>query len=186
MSRDLDSALVTEITAPRLRPIFMAEFLFDGGDVRFWNGLGELTYGGNVYTGAGNLLGISEYEETQKLEAIGLTFTLSGISSSILEVALDEPYQGRVCNLYFAAIDSAGSLIAPYLTFSGLMDVMEITEAGETCSISVSAESKMIIITRNKEKRYTDEDQKNDYPNDLGFQFVTQLQDKEVIWRSKQ
>lgn len=187
MSRDLESNLVTEITSSSLVPIFLCEFLFDSGAIRFWNGYGDLVWSGNTFTGAGNIIGMSEYQETQGLEAKGFTFTLSGISSTIISLALQEPYQGRVCSLYIGALDKdTGILVSdPYQLFSGLMDVMEINESGETCSISVSAESKAIIMTRAKERRYTDEDQRSEYPSDIGFNFVTQLQDKEVLWKAK-
>ena len=186
MSRDLEADLITEIEAPVLSPILLSEFLFDGGAVRFWNGLGELTAFGNIYTGTGNLLSISEYEETEDLQAQGISFTLSGIPSNILSIALQEPYQGRECNLYIGALDSSNVLVSdPYCIFSGFMDVMEITEAGEICSIQVNAENKMVILNRKKDRRYTPEDQKVDYSADLGLDFVPLLQDKEIIWKAK-
>lgn len=186
MSRDLEAGLVGEITAPALAPVLLAEFLFDAGSVRLWNGLGNLTALGNTYLGAGTLLALSQYEETSKLEAKGITFTLSGLSSSIISTALQEPYQGRECSLYIGALDSAGVLVsAPYRLFQGYMDVMEISESGETCSVSVSAESRMIIINRTKERRYTAEDQKAEFAGDLGFDFVTAMQDREIIWKGK-
>ena len=208
MSRDLDTLLTEQIDAASLQPIILAEFLFDSGALRFWNGIGTLNVLGEDFTGAGNLLGISEYTETEKLEAIGLTFQLTGIPSSLISIALTEPYQGRVCNLYFSAITSlseyalltesgetlltesgeelltedASVICPPYLQFSGLMDIMQIESGGGTCTISVTAESKMIIINRTKERRYTAEDQKALYPSDTGLRFVTQIQDRQVIW----
>jgi hypothetical protein len=186
MSRDLAAPLVTEVTAALLRPVFLAEFLFDSGAVRFWNGLGEVVAMGNTYIGAGNLLSLSEYKETQKLEALGLTFTLTGISPSILSVAQAESYQGRTVNLYLSAINSSGALVTPYQVFGGQMDVMSINLGAEFSTIAVSAESKLIMTTRTKERRYTAEDQKNQYPGDKGFDFVTVLQDKEIYWGRKQ
>lgn len=186
MSRDLSTALVTEVTAPALRPVLLAEFLFDGGAVRLWSGIGDLIAMGNTYTGAGNLLSIDEYVETQKLEAVGLKMTLSGISSSLIAIALAEPYQGRECNIYFGALNSSGVLVSdPYRQFSGQMDVMEINDQGDTCTIQLAAESKLIITSRTKERRYTAEDQKSEYLGDLGFDFVNSLQDADVVWQSK-
>lgn len=186
MSRELESALLTEVTAATLRPIMLADFLFDGGAVRFWNGYGDLVAFGNAYSGAGALMSISEYEETEDLQAQGITFTITGIPSNLISIALQEPYQGRECNLYLGALNSSGALVSdPYRIFSGFMDVMEIVEAGETCEISVSAESKAVILKRKKERRYTPEDQKSQYPGDLGLDFVPIMQDKEIIWKSK-
>ncbi len=184
MSRDLEPDIVTEVTAPQLNPIMLFDFIFDTSPVRFWTGLGDIDFDGNTYAGSGQIVGISDYEEQQNLEARGLTFNASGIPSSILAVALDEPYQGRVCRAYFGALTDSGTLIAdPYQMFSGFMDVMEIVESNETCAINISAENKMIILTRSKERRYTPEDQKQLYPGDLGMDFVPTLQDKEIVWK---
>jgi hypothetical protein len=185
MSRELESALASELQAPVLRPILGCEFLFDGGAIRLWAGLGNLALNGETFVGAGALIAISEYEETAALDAKGLTFTLSGIESSILSLALAEPYQGRICNLYLAAMDDAGVLVSPsYLLFSGLMDTMSIEEAGETCTVSVTAESRMVILTRAKERRYTNEDQKAQYPDDRGLEYVAGMADKQIVWKA--
>lgn len=185
MSRDLEADLVTEIEAPVLSPVLLTEFLFDGGDVRFWNGYTDLTALGNIYTGSGNLISVSEYQETESLQAQGITFSLAGIPSNILSIALQEEYQGRESNLYIGALDTSGVLVSdPYRIFSGFMDVMEITEAGETCAIEVNSESKAVILNRKKDNRYTPEDQKSEYPGDKGLDFVPLNQDKEIIWKS--
>ena len=186
MSRDLESALVTEITAPVLRPIILYEGLFTGGAVRFWNGIGTLTAMGNTYTGAGNLLSLSDYQETQDLQAQGIILSLSGIPTTLLSIALLEPYQGREINIYLAALDASNALVStPYKVFSGFMDVMKIIEGGETSEIQISAENKAVILTRKKERRYTSEDQKLNFPSDKGFDFVTLMQDREIIWKAK-
>lgn len=185
MSRDLEPDLVTEITAPVLRPVMLFEAFFDGGTVRFWNGLGELTALGNTYTGSGNLLSVSDFEETQDLNAQGITLTLSGIPSNLLSVALGEDYKSRECNIYIGALDDTNILVSdPYRVFSGFMDVMKIIEGGETSEIQLSAESKAVILTRKKDRRYTPEDQKKDFTGDKGLDFVPLMQDREIIWRA--
>jgi len=186
MSRDLGVDLVAEFTAAALSPVLLCEFAFDSGTVRLWNGIGDIVWGGNTYTGAGTLLGVSDYEETSLLEAKNFTFTLSGISSSILSLAFNENYQGRLVNLYLGALTTAGALISdPYRLFSGKMDTMTISESGETCSISLSCENNMVILTRAKERRYTSEDQKAAFSGDKGLDFVVSLQDKEIIWKAR-
>ena len=59
---------------------------------------------------------------------------------------------------------------------------MSIDDGGQTCTISVSAESRLIDLDRTRERRYTSEDQKIDFPNDKGLEFIADLQDKEIIW----
>lgn len=186
MSRSLATALINEVKAPSLSPVLLYEGLFESGAVRFWNGLGNLTAFGNTYSGSGNLLSISEYQETQDLQARGITFTLTGIPSNLLSIALQEPYQGKEASIYFGALDDTGVLVSdPYKVFSGFMDVMKIVDGGEYGQIQVTAENKAVILTRKKDRRYTPEDQKSDYVGDLGFDYVPLNQDREIIWRSK-
>lgn len=183
MTRDLDTDLKDEIVKPRLSPIFLAEFFFDGGTLRFWNGVGDLDWSGEIFNGSGNLLKITELQETSSTQAQGLNFILNGLPTTLLSLALNENYTGRTCNLYFSCLDEAGALVGePYQIFSGLMDVMQIDDAAETASITLSAENRLIELRKSKVSRYTPEDQKRLYPDDLGLDFVPSIQDKELIW----
>ena len=48
--------------------------------------------------------------------------------------------------------------------------------------ISISVENKLIAFEKSKIRRYTAEDQKIDHPTDKGFEFVTAIVEKEIIW----
>ena len=84
MSRDLTSGVVTEVESEQLSPILLLKAEFDGGDLRLWSGVGDIIYNSETYTGAGNLLGISNISETTDIEARGAVFALTGIDSSII------------------------------------------------------------------------------------------------------
>ena len=62
------------------------------------------------------------------------------------------------------------------------MDLMSIDDSGDTANINVTAESRLIDLDRTRERRYTSEDQKIDFPNDKGLEFIADLQDKEIVW----
>jgi hypothetical protein len=186
MSRDITTGFRTEVTAGSLRPVVLMEAYFDSGTIRFWNGIGTLTYGGNSYTGSGNLLKFTEIMETQKLEARGISFELSGIPSSMISVALNEDWQDRNVKLMFAVMDSSNVIIAdPFQFFSGKADVIEITEGRDTCVIKLSAENDLITLNRKNERRRTPEDQKISYATDKFFDQVATLQSKEFVWGKK-
>lgn len=183
MTRALNTDLKDEVIKPRLAPIFLTEFLFDSQTLRFWNGIGNLTWNGNIFTGAATLIGASEISETQDTQAQGIRFTLNGLPTTLVSLALQENYTGRVAILYFACLDENNQLVGePYPIFSGKMDVMEIEDSGETASITLSVESKMLELKKAKVSRFTSEDQKRRYPDDKGFDFVPSLQDKEIVW----
>ncbi len=183
MSRSLTSGMVTEVTAKALHPLILLKAAFDGGDLNLWSGVGSLTWNGDTYTGAGDLLSMSQVTENNLVEAQNTTFTLSGIPSAILSDSLNEDYQGRKISAWFACADDTGAIIAdPYLFFKGQMDVLSPTVGGDTMTLAMSCESRTIDISRAKELRYTSEVQKAASPGDLGLDFVSSLQDAMVVW----
>ena len=61
---------------------------------------------------------------------------------------------------------------------------MTIKDNGEIATITVTAESKLIDLDRSRERRYTSEDLKIDFPDDKGLEYIDDLQDKEIVWGS--
>lgn len=183
MSRTLTSAMQTVATADVVRPITLVELEFDGGSSLFWSGFGDLSWDSKTWTGAGTLMTIGGIEESSELKAIGTNISLSGLPSDIVSLALTEDYQGRGATIYLGALDESGDVIAdPVIVFSGRMDVMSIEESGDTAQINISIENRLIDFERTKVRRYTDQDQKIDYPSDKGFEFVVAIQNKELTW----
>lgn len=183
MSRTLTGAMQSLMTAEVVRPILFVECDFDTAPLYLWNGVGNLAYDSKTYIGAGTLLNVGAIGESSELTANGTTVTLSGIGSALTQVARDEDYQGREIIIKLGAMNETGDVIAdPVILFSGFMDVMTINEGGELSSIAVTAENRLIAFDRSKIRRYTDQDQKIDYPNDKGFEFVSSIQQMDIKW----
>lgn len=211
MSRDLDADFVSALDQPEIFPFFAAQLNFDTSQLRLWTGLKDLTIDGLSYTGAGNFLQFSQMEETSEIAARGATITLSGIPSDLVSLAISEPYQGRLCRIYFGVLTGLqfyllqedgdyifsedGTKIGLDLRtaeqdvitelFSGYIDQMKIEEGAETSTIAVSVENRLIDLERSRTFRYTNESQKSRYPNDLGFNYVEDLLDKKFSWGRK-
>ena len=208
MSRDLSTNTIDNISQDVVYPFFATELRFDGDNtLRLWTGQGTLVLeDGTSWVGTGNLLNISAIEETSELAVKGATLTLSGVPSEVLSLALSEPYQGRVCNIYFGTL-SQGSLLqesSSYILlqdgsrinletgekgfneiFSGYMDQMNIEESGETSTIQLLVENKLVDLERARVARFTSGYQKSIYAGDLGLDFVEDLQDKQIPWGRK-
>jgi len=181
MSRDLDTNTITDINASIVNPFFAVELLFDGDRVlRLWTGVGTLVSDDDKeWVGSGNFLNISSVEETAEMAVKGATLTLSGVPSEVLSLALTEPYQGRVCKLYFGTQSDTAVFNE---VFSGYMDQMNIEEGPSGSTIELKVENKLIDLERARVARYSSGYQKTLYPNDLGFDFVEDLQDKKISW----
>ena len=186
MARDLTADFITEIDGAQLSPILMTVTEFDSGTIRTWTGYGDLSYGGNTFTGIGDLLSVESVEETQELSPTNVRFILNGIPTATLSLALTENYQGRRIEAYFGVMNTSNVLIAdPYMIFAGRMDTIDISDSGETCTISINAESDLIDLKTNRERKYTAEDQKAVYSDDKFFDFVARITDIQLPWGVK-
>lgn len=187
MSRDLTTALETEVTAGTLRPVLFIEAEFDAGFLRLWSGLGEISWDGKTWTGAGGVLAFSPPDETLDNRASGGTITLQGITSDVLSTVIGEAVQGAPVKAWLGAFDESGDIIAdPYQWLDGELDVPSIEDSGETCTISVSVENRLqALLERAPEWRYTPESHAIEYPGDKFFEFVPKIQDVQVPWGRK-
>lgn len=189
MSRDISSQMEAVSTADVVRPLMFVEADFDladGGTLNFWSGYGQINHDGKLYVGAGNLLSIGAVTESTDLTAAGARVMLSGIVEPLISKARDADYQGRKLVIKLGAMDDQGDIIAsPVEIFSGFMDVMTISDSGETASIAVSVENRMIEFDRTRIRRFTAEDQKIEHPNDKGLEYVAEIQEKSIVWGDK-
>ncbi len=190
MARTITTAFKNAIESSVVKPVIGIELEFSDGTLRFWNGYGNLTMtaGGSskTFNGAGDMLGISEIEESSTLSMSGVTLTLAGIKSSIISTALGANYTNRKGAIYLGLFDTSNNVIADvYTIFKGNMDVMNIQEGADTCVITLKLESRLITFEKPANRMYTLEDQKIDFANDIGFEFIPDLQDKEITWGKK-
>jgi len=198
MTRDLVQ-IQNIITLDEVFPFFAVDLEFgtetlnyggeiiQSGNLYFWTGLGEISHGGNTYTGAGQFLTVSNITETADLRAAGATITLSGLPQEVVALALQQPYQGRICRIKFGMVNanrnrtitedgiaitledtgdvdsSEGDPVVMIDLFVGYMDQMNISENPEEASISLSVENKLVDLQRAKVTRYTSEYQKKKY-----------------------
>ena len=204
MSRDLNPDTIQSISENVVYPFFAVELQFDGNIVRMWTGQGTLVLADNSeWVGLGQLLNISAIEETSEMSVKGASISLSGIPSELLSLALSEPYQGRIAKIYFGTFQQ-GSILQEssyYILlqdgsrinledmsanlnelFSGYMDQMNIEESGDTATIEMMVENKLIDLERARVARFTSGYQKSVYPGDLGMDFIEDLQDKKISW----
>ena len=207
MTRDLSAVTIDNLQEDVVYPFFAVELQFDGNIIRTWTGQGTLILpDATQWVGSGRLLNISAIEETQEMSVKGATLTLSGIPSDLLSLALSEPYQGRVCKIYFGTfskgslqqesdffilqedgfkINIEGGETGFNEIFSGYMDQMNIEEGGDTATIQMNVENKLIDLERARVARFTSGYQKSVYAGDLGLDFVEDLQDKDIVWGRK-
>jgi hypothetical protein len=183
MSRDITPGFASALANQDLRPLLFFEGQFASGWVRLWSGLGEITWNGQIWSGAGTLLGLGSIEETGEVVAGGTAISLSGVPLDLVQMAIAEAQQGLAGRVWLGLRAEDGSIIAdPVQAFSGRLDVPEIKDDADSCTITISYESRLIDLTVPRTWRYTHESQQVLHPGDLGFEYVTAIQDREITW----
>ena len=195
MSRTIDSGLLAALTGNSVEPFYAVELLFDVktttdvngnpidlGPMRMWTGLGNRTINvrgtNQVFAGTGALLNIAAAEEVGDLSAKAMTISLTGLDSSIISLAMQEPYQRRKARVYMGE-KNVSSVVE---IFSGQMDTMQITDEPDMSTVIMTIESKLVELERSRNWRYTDESHKSRHSGDTFFSYVQSIQDQQVAW----
>jgi len=182
MSRIIDSTYNSAAKSDNLVLSVLAFLDFDSAPVYLNTSAHSIIYDGNTYLGAGQLGSISRIDEKSEIEATSLELGLSGIPTEYISLALQEKYQGRQVKIYLAILDSDYQLQGiPLTLFVGKMDYMQIL-LSDTATISLVCNSILSDWSRPRVRRYNNEDQQIEYPNDKGFEFVQQSVEKEIVW----
>lgn len=184
MPRSLHADVLAALENEHIDWIVLCELVFDVVTMRFCNRLTSINYGGNLYQGLGTIGSVGSIEENKDLDPTGCNITISGIDPSILATVSNNDHLNRKIYIRFAMLDSNQAIIGePILHFDGAMDEIDI-EFGKDATISVSAKDRLADWDRLQSERWTHEQQIALYPGDLGFEFVSELPNKKIIWPS--
>lgn len=146
----------------------------------------DLVWSSVTYKGAGAMGAISQIDDSPG-EIKGLSFQLIGVDSAYIALALDDAgvVQGTPVTIRTAILDSTYAIVDAPIEWTGKLDTMGIEENGETCTISVSAESSAVDLLRGGPLTYSDADQKSLFPGDRAFEFIVSQANTPIIWPSK-
>tara|TARA_R100000231_G_scaffold113462_1_gene84265 strand:+ start:7052 stop:7717 length:666 start_codon:yes stop_codon:yes gene_type:complete len=183
-NRDGIDATIADLLAQDHQILFFAvKAEFDSGDVRVWSGDGDLSVGGENYLGVGTLLQISGAEDNLELTSTGVSVSLAGMDTTVLNLALTENYQNRFLTIFLGFLSGSTDVSVGTMTiFKGRMQSMSINDDPNGSTINIDAENRLIDLNRPSNLRYTKESQKYIDSSDSCFNRVQALADKEVIW----
>ena len=129
-NRDGIDATIADLLAQDHQILFFAvKAEFDSGDVRVWSGDGDLSVGGENYLGVGTLLQISGAEDNLELTSTGVSVSLAGMDTTVLNLALTENYQNRFLTIFLGFLSGSTDVSVGTMTiFKGRMQSMSIND----------------------------------------------------------
>ena len=195
MPRTMTTAMANALQAPVLYPHLFCSLEFGNSNVYLWDGVGPMSFNSNVYTGVGTLGSIGTISEDSTVEAKGVQVSLSGIPSDVVADVLNETRVLGTCQIWLTLSEPNGAIISdPILSYQGMMDKPQMTDDGQTCSISINLENILVDLNRPCYRRYTNDDQQVDLQDtltrlslpsdtvDTAFQFVPGVQERVTFW----
>lgn len=181
--RDTTEAANAELVKGKISPVFLVDAEFLSGTAHLWSGIGNVTFNGFTYIGVGGLGGISAVTESNQIEAQNITISFSAIPAKYVMEAINEVRPNNKVRVWFGFLQDNGALVAnPLQVYAGRMDVPTLDEAVPDAQITITVENPLVDLQRAPNRRYTNEDQKIDFPDDKGFEYVAGIQNWNGKW----
>jgi hypothetical protein len=180
---DATPEFIAGISSAYVRPAIFAEIHFLAGPVYVWTGVGSIGWGGKTWQGVGQFGNLSTVEEGTNVQARGIELSLSGVDPTLLSEVLNDYKQGLPAIIYFGIFNPDGSLIPnPIISWAGRTDQPTISVDGNSATISIACENRLLDMNISVENRYNDATQKLYYPSDRGFEYTNSVQELTIYW----
>ena len=177
-----DPAVEAAAIAERAAVAYAVELDFPSGFVRLTTWSGDLSIGGDTYSGIGGLGSISDIPERVQLVSERWTYSLSGIDPSVVPESEIDNCFGRSCTEYEVWLNPDTHAVIGYeLRREGRMGRVRRREGREPL-IEISCESRLVVLEQPDGWRYTTEHQEKFFSGDLGCDFARNLDSEEIIW----
>lgn len=172
----------------RYNPLLAVDLDFPSGHVRVWSGWGEITIGGNVFHGLGELVSVSSVAERSNLTTERKTYQLAGAMvdpAAVSEEDIDGSF-GRPVIEYLGFLDPKTHRLRdePEIRWEGVISNIRRRD-GRAPLIEVNADDRLAMLDKVDGWRYTHEHQQQFYVGDMGCEPARRLDQRDVLWGGK-
>lgn len=182
MSRGNTAEFNARLDASHVTHFPLVEMQLVGGTLYICGAPHDVAWNGNTYIAARGLGQIDAIEETET-EIKGLAFTLQGVTSDIIALALADQSQGRPVIVRYATLAN-GTLEVDPNVWTGLLDVPQIVDGPEPV-VRYTAEHRLISWASPQPVRFSDADQQRLSPGDRFFEHAEQTATQTLVWPAK-
>lgn len=187
MARTLTAEFIAELTAGTVRIAFALEARCrsqtsdQDNYIRLWTGDYNITFDDQLYYGNGWLMSFSSISETQGLAAKGMEVHLNGLNQDLLSTLLNVR-QNETGRFYILFLNDSGEIIGSDLRFIGKLDTSEIQQSADRLDAIIHYENILMTLSRPRERRYSNEAQKQIDASDKGFEYIESVAAWDGYW----
>lgn len=183
--RGWDTTLQTEVDAADQNVALLLDVDLVAGTEYLWSGIGDISYGGNTYTGVGDLGDIDKIPEGVDKSDQGVELTLNYLDDTLRNMFVTTDQADRGVTIYVAVIDpDTFTVTSAYAYFVGFIDSVRIKDSGKSGALIVRVASELALYQRSHAYFLTDSHQQDLYPGDLGLEFSSEM-DQPISWGRK-
>jgi hypothetical protein len=182
--RVLSSQGIDAIDAEKVVLALLVEMDLDGGALYLNQSALDLVVNGITYYGVHDL-GQVQSLASQSGEMPRLSFSMSGVPSDKISLALTENVQGRPVRVKLALFSVGGTLLDVSLRYSGYLDAFTIEDGGQQAVLQVTSEAGVRDLLRPSALLYSHVDQQTIAPGDLFFQFMNAQVEQKVVFPAR-
>ena len=188
MSRpSLGTLTLNALSQNTRRAILFLQIDLDSGTERVHSWLGSISWGGNSWTGVGDLAELPELNENQDTKPDALRVALNGLTPDVVAMIDTQDIYRRGVTMYLGALDEDYQLVEdPGVIFSGIAEQARVTIGDpDGDMVMLEAESELYQLQRAKNVVYSNAQLQSEYSGDLGLQFIDQVADAKTVWRGR-
>ena len=170
-------------TNPTFSYAILVDIAFpDPHHLRFTTKLDNIQFEGETYFGLGSLGSVSTPSQDGELSPAVYEVGLSGISDEILEAVAQLNYMNHKATAYIQFMDAEfNDVSTPQVLWKGLTDGA-VVNYGKTSSVTINVRDRMVDWARPKLEYYNNGDQQKLFPDDRGFEFIAEVNQKDAAW----
>jgi hypothetical protein len=182
-TRPVTAGVLTAAAQAQITALLFVELNFSSGFLRLTTAGHDVAWNGYTWTGVGLLGSVEAIREDTTLQAIGIKLGLSGVDTAVISIALQEDYQGRAAKIWcaFVNVDTGAIIADPLLVFVGRMDHMTVVD-GTDAAVQLQLENELAAWDKPRIRRFSDADQRFEYPSDKGFEFIAETANRVISW----
>lgn len=175
--RTIATAAASALSSAQVSAVILVEMAFSPV-LRLCSAPVSVVWNSNTYLGAGTLGAVDVVRDTSG-DAQALQFTLSGVPSENLSLALSQSPRGRACTVRLAVLNSATHAVEDAVLLGNFV-LDQLTINGN--SIGVTALPLARIFARPKPLRYTDGDQQALSAGDRCLEYLNSQSTHRDVW----
>ena len=172
------------LRAGALTVTIMVEVDHPDGMVYAWPGYGPLDYGGNTYEGLGFLGGVSGIKSLTELRIVELGFAVSGVDQDQLD-GLSSSVKRRTGQVYEAWLTPDHVVSSRRLIAEGQLDYQTYNIGADgKATVRIVANAGMFHLLKRSNARWSSEEAKAVFPDEVGFDEMHLQQDAQLNWQA--